>query len=300
MNQQIGRTEWDRISASLDGGVIQKNAQQQRLFRLFQALRAGDLDTSEKWLRDGAPLDMPLILDEAKGGPPRAEQFRFAELEAQSIYSITALGYMAGRGELEAVEWLLKRGASVTAPFAHGRDAAWIAMEMSQPALLEYLLDKGAPVNLSLDRQDRRTRLIEATKMSNVEMVEILLHRKAKVTYHDIRGRTALHYNFEKDPYTDDDLTIGRLLIDWGGIPGAEDLKGTTPADLAHTDMQYAMLRQHGLEKKWEQGFDHAPVAPEELEEDVPFDPKDIVRPEVGDPGLPQLNKAPIFKKPRF
>lgn len=299
MTQQIGRSEWNRIAASLDGSVVHHNSQQQRLFRLFQALRAGNLDDASKLLHDGAPVDMPLFLEEAKGGPPRAEQFKFTNLE--NLYSITALGYMAGQGDLESVTWLLKQGASVSSPFAHGRDAAWVAMEMGQPALLEYLLRMGADVNLSLDKLDRRTRLIEATKMSNVEMVEILVNRKARVGLFDNRGRTALHYNFEKDPYTEDDVTIGRLLIEWGGTPAAEDLAGTTPADLAHSDIQYAILRQHGLEKRLKQGADYVPPAPAEPAlEDEPFDPKDIIRPEAGDPGLPQLNKAPVFKKPRF
>lgn len=300
MTQQIGRSEWNRIAASLDGSVIHHNSQQQRLFRLFQALRSGNFEEAGKWLRDGAPVDMPLMLEESRGGPPRAEQFKLADLE--NLYSITALGYMAGQGDLEAVTWLLKQGASVSAPFGNGRDAAWVAMEMAQPALLEFLLRKGAPVDLSLDKQDRRTRLIHATKMSNVELVEILLRHKARPGLYDSRGRTALHYNFEKDPYTEDDVAIGRLLIDWGGVPAAEDLAGTTPADLAHADVQYSILRQYGLEKRLDRVVEPVvqPEPPAPDMDDEPFDPKKIVRPEAGDPGLPQLNKAPVFKKPRF
>lgn len=299
---QMSRSEWDRIAAALDGSVAYQNAQQQRLFRLFQALRSGNFEDAEKWLRDGAPLDLPLEFDEDRGGPPRAEQFRFPALDG--LDSITALGYMAGQGDLDAVVWLLARGANVTAPFSHGRDAAWVAMEMNQPALVELLLAKGANPNLAPERLARRSRLIEATRLSNRDVVEILLQKKARVGLYDSQGRTALHHNFEKDPYAEVDVAIGRLLIDWGGNPAAVDLAGTAPADLAHDDVQYALLRQHGLEKKLQKVDVQPPPPPEpdapELESDEPFDPRKIVRPEEGDPGLPQLNRAPVFKKPRF
>ena len=305
MTHAIGRTEWNRIANSLDGSVHHHNSQQQRIFRLFQALRAGNVDESERWLRDGAPLDVPLILDEDQGGPPKAEQFRVGDIDG--LNKITALGYAAGRGDLDQVKWLLRRGASVSSPFAMGRDAAWVAMEMEQPAILSFLIERGAPVNLRLNTPDERTRLIDATMRSDLESVEILLSSKAKVGLHDERGRTALHHNFAKDPYTEVDLEIGRRLIDWGGNPAVVDLNGTATQDLAHSDSQYALLRQHGLEKSFKAFDDNvrpvqrvpASTPDEPAPEDV-FDPKDIVRPEAGEPGIPQLNKAPVFKKPRF
>lgn len=298
MSHQISQSEWKRMAASIDGSVQHANAQQQRLFRLFQALRANDLEMATRLIEDGAPIDMPLKLREKDGGPPRAEQFRFEELE--DVVALTALGYAAGRGEYDHVKWLIRHQATINAPFSRGRDAAWIAMEMGQTEVLEILLNAGIIVDQRLSDGSDTTRLIAATKLSNLDAVSLLIEKKARINAFDARGRTALHYNFEKDPYAQVDVEIGRMLIDWGGTPAAVDLEGTSPADLAHTDIQYALLRQYGLEKKL--NITESPVSPKEpapvAEED--FDQKKIVRPEAGDPGLPQLAKVPVFKKPRF
>ena len=300
MTHAIGRTEWNRIADSLDGSVHHHNAQQNRLFRLFQALREENLDECEKCLRDGAPLDVPLILQEELGGSPRASKFQVGDIEG--LVSITALGYAAGRGDLDQVKWLLRRGASVSSPFAQGRDAAWLAMEMEQPAILSFLLERGAPVNKRLNTPDERTRLIDAVMRSDLDSVEILLTSKAKVAFFDTSGKTALHHNFAKDPYEGVDLEIGRRLIDWGGNPAVVDLQGQAARDLAHSDVQYALLKQHGLEKSFRKFDDKViPVQRTPSPEDEPaadevFDPKDIIRPEAGEPGIPQLNKVPVFK----
>lgn len=287
------------MADALDGSVRHGHSQQQRLFRLFQAMRANDLDQAQDLLDAGAPIDLPLQLSEAAGGPPRAEQFRFHELP--ELASLTVLGYAAGRGEYDHVIWLLQRMASVSAPFSGGRDAAWLAMEMGQVDIMSSLLDKGASIGLRVKDGKDTTRLIAATRAGNLQAVEALLQRKARPNAYDAVGRTALHYNFEKDPYTDADLQIGRLLIDWGGNPAAMDQAGTLPADLAHCDPQYALLRAHGLERRLRQA-DPDVVEPESQPEAEPdgFDPKDIVRPSPDDPGTPQLNRVPVFKKPRF
>lgn len=299
MSRQISTTEWDRMVNSIDGRHQHHNSQQQRLFRLFQAMRADDLDSAQELIDAGAPLDLPLQLTEQSGGPPRAEQFRFEEVP--SLTSLTILGYAAGRGEEDHVIWLLKRLAGVSSPFSGGRDPAWLAMEMGQTGVLELLLDRGALVDWRIKDKNTPTRLIAAAQLSNLEAVQALLSKKARVSAYDSIGRTALHYNFEKDPYTDVDLRIGRLLIDWGGIPGAMDQQGTTVADLAHAEPQYALLRAHGLERKLKVVEPDIPdVVEPEVSPDEPFDPKKIIRPSADDPGLPQLNKVPVFKKPRF
>lgn len=285
--------------SSIDGSHQHHNSQQQRLFRLFQAMRADDLGSAQELIDAGAPLDLPLQLTEKGGGPPRAEQFRFEEIP--SLTSLTILGYAAGRGEEDHVLWLLKRMAGVSSPFSGGRDPAWLAMEMGQVGVLDLLLELGTPVDVRIKGNNSPTRLIAATQMSNFEAVELLLSKKARVSAYDSIGRTALHYNFEKDPYTETDVRIGRLLIDWGGIPGAMDQQGTTVADLAHVESQYALLRAHGLERKLKVVEPDIPEPDEpDVSPDEPFDPKKIVRPTADDPGIPQLNKVPVFKKPRF
>lgn len=289
--------QWQRVTAALDGSVRHHHAQQQRLFRLLQCMRAGDWEQAAELTSAGAPLDLPLLLREKDGAVPRAEQFEFPELPA--ITAITPLGWAAGRGDMQAMQWLVKQGASLIAPFSGARDPAWLAMELRQIPALRWLLDQGVPVNHRLSDPLSTTRLIAATKDSNLFAVEELVRRKANVGLFDREGRTALHYNFMKNPYTEDDQQIGRLLIDWGGSTTAEDKDGQRPADFAQTDAQYALMRLQGLERTLPRE-PLPPAAEPALDAEEPFDPKKIIRPEEGDPGIPQLNKVPIFKKPRF
>lgn len=282
---------------SIDGNRQHHNSQQQRLFRLFQALREDNLDFASRLIEEGAPLDLPLILKEEDGAVPRADQFGFEEVP--SLKSVTALGYAAGRGAEDHVHWLLSQMASISAPFSGGRDAAWLAMEMGQIGIMSMLLEKGVRVDLRIRPSHGPSRLIAATQLSNYDAVDVLVHSKARISAYDEKGRTALHYNFSKDPYTDIDYQIGQLLIDWGGIPGAMDKDGITVSDLAHCEPQHALLRAHGITKRLDEVEEE--MAQKKLLEDEPeFDPKDIVRPAADDPGIPQLNKVPVFKKPRF
>lgn len=282
---------------SIDGNRQHHNSQQQRLFRLFQALREDDLDFAAKLIEEGAPLDLPLLLREEDGAVPRAAQFGFEEVP--SLTNVTALGYAAGRGAEDHVMWLLSQMASISAPFSGGRDAAWLAMEMGQIGIMSMLLEKGVRVDLRIRPSYGPTRLIAATKLSNYDAADVLVHSKARVSAYDDRGRTALHYNFDKDPYTKIDYQIGQLLIDWGGIPGAMDKDGVTVAALAHCDPQRALLRAHGISKELDE-VEKEMGRKKLLEEEPEFDPKDIVRPAPDDPGIPQINKVPVFKKPRF
>jgi len=303
MSQQPSLSAWNRIAASVDGHLQHVSQQQQRLFRFFQALRMGNMDEAKALVLHGAPLDLPLVLNSEAGGPPRAEQFRFEELDA--VTELTALAWAAGRGEMDQVKWLLKHDASPNAFFSNGRDAAWVAMDMGQVDILDLLLKHGSMVNHRLREEKNTTRLIAAVQPldPNPDVVRCLLEHKAKAQYYDDTGQTALHYNFAKDPYTPNDVEIGRMLIEWGGNPAAVDKNNVRVADLAHTDFQYSLLRQHGLEKSLPPAIDQtAEPVPAGTDADLSeeFDHRNIIRPEAGDPGIPQLNKAPVFKKPRF
>lgn len=300
MSQQPSLSEWNRIAASVDGHLQYADAQMQRLFRLFQALRMDNLKEAQEFIFDGAPLDLPMVLDSNAGGPARAEQFRLPELDG--VTELTALAWCAGRGNLDQVKWLLQQDASPLALFAGSRDAAWIAMDTGHVDIMDLLLKQGAMVNHRVRDGKDTTRLIAAVRPvdPNPDIVRCLLEHKANAQHYDSLGRTALHYNFQKDPYTPNDVEIGRLLIEWGGNPAAVDKENVRVADLAHTDYQYALIRQHGLEKSLPAPVESVYESAAEPEPAQEFDHRNIIRPEAGDPGIPQLNKAPIFKKPRF
>lgn len=282
--------EWNKILESVDGELHENRVRQQNVFRLFQAIRNDNMEAVEEYVDGGVSIDTPLLFSELDGGPPRAEQFKFAEI--QGLKSITALGWVAGRGDLNWVKYLLEKfDADYNVLFSEGRDACWVAMEMRQHEVFRYLLEHGASENFKRSDSLLTPRLIQATKNSDLESVRALIQRKVKVNSYDLKGRTAIHYNFEKNPYSDEDEVIATLLVDWGGFPTAQDKDGVTPADLAHTDFHIKLLKQYDIEKKLE-----VVIAPQVQE------PKndDIIRLEPGDPGIPQLQKPPVFKNPRF
>ena len=292
-------SEWDRVSRTLDANIEREQSQQQQLFRLFQALHGNDLEQVQALAKAGAPLDIPLILsqDEGAGGPPQSDRFRFQELahEKPLMQTLTALGYAAGRGMPDQVDVLLRWHAGADALFDRGRDAAWLAMELGQIGIMEKLLGLGVAIDLRADDAFVTPRIIAATKLSSVPAVEALLRRKARPNATDRTGRTALFYNFQKDPYSEDDRTIGRLLLAAGADPQSMDPHGTRAMEVVHTEAQAALLRQHGLEHS----IQYTPAPPEPKPEPV-FDDRQIVHAGPDDPGIPQLQNPPVLKKPRF
>ncbi|MBN6710009.1 ankyrin repeat domain-containing protein [Haemophilus haemoglobinophilus] len=96
-----------------------------------------------------------------------------------------------------------------------------LALDMGNTNLFELFIKKGVVLNLKVND---KTRLIEAVENSNVKAVRILLNHGVNVEEKDKDGRTALHYNFIKDPYTENDRQIGILLTVVGLSPFEEDV----------------------------------------------------------------------------
>ena len=298
MAKQITSVEWDRLKKSVDNHDAHMRGQKQALFRLFQAIKARQDKIAEDILEKGVALDVPLILEESQGGVPKCESF---QMPRTSLKNVTILGWASANGRLDQVDWLVKKGASVSAPFGGGRDSAWVAMESREFKVFSRLLALGAPPNFRINQDRHVTRLMCATYLSELDMVKVLLNKKARVNDCDKTGRTALHYNFERNPYGVDDVEIGTLLIDWGGNANAEDLDGVPAHALAQSVEQSAVLH------KFEATQDLSAVSPsvteiiQQRELDGAMSEADpIINLDPADPGLPQLKNPPILKTPRF
>lgn len=246
MSQLISSKEWTLHRTSFEGRAEEKRMAQNRLFRIFQALAKQDTATADKYVADGAALDMPLILDEKQSDAvPNAGLWRPAGGDALS--SVTLLGWAAANGDRDALIWLLRRGAEPAQTFSGNRDAAWLAMEQGNDEIHKMLMERGCAPGLRLKDQLGTTRLIAAVDGSHVGPVRHILARKVNVDAIDTRGRTALHYNLGKDPYSDDDTEIGRLLLEVGANPNVEDLDGIPPHALNQSPQAVSLLQGQQL-----------------------------------------------------
>ena len=127
-----------------------------------------------------------------------------------SVYEgTTPLAIATQLNKKEMIDFLIKHGASVSTVFDK-KDVSWIALSLGNNELLKHYLTLGALVNFVYEGKNR---LIEAVELSNVEAVRILLNFGVNVDYKDTEGRTALHYNLRKSPYTQKDKEITALLL---------------------------------------------------------------------------------------
>lgn len=267
---------------------------QQRLFRLAQALNAQNLDMAQRFVNDGAPVDEPLLFDEKDGAVPNARSVLpsclVPEDDAVCPPPITLLGMAATTDDIDRIAWLLKQGSGPDMLMPKtGKDAAWLAMEHNALAAYTQLMSQGLSPSLRLSDGSRRTRLIAATLCRAQAVVHDLIQRKVDLNAYDAQGRTALHHNLVQDPYTDDDLSIARLLLDKGANPNIEDNNGIPAHALAKSEIQQALMT----------GFRLAQITDEARRKlnEKPVDP-DALDP-ASDPGIPQVRR-PRPARPRL
>lgn len=95
--------------------------------------------------------------------------------------------------------------------------------------------------------------LIEAVKLSNVEVVTaLLLNKRVKVNEKDGYGNTALHYVLAKNPMTPDDIEISRLLLAAGADQNSMNVVGETPGKTNEDSMANSVLFEYKLQKQLE------------------------------------------------
>lgn len=246
MSHSITTQEWSLRRNSFEGRAEEVRMAQNRVFRVFQSLAKKDLSTADKYVADGAAIDMPLVLDEsAPESVPNAASWR--PVGGEGLNSITLLGWAAANGDKEAVSWLLRRGAEPAQTFSGNKDAAWLAMNQGNDDIHRILMDRGCAPGLRIKNEGNMTRLMAAVEGSHVMAVKHILSKKVNVNATDDRGRTALHYNLAKDPYSSEDAEIGRMLLDIGANPNMEDLDGIPPHVLNESPHAVSLLQGQAL-----------------------------------------------------
>ena len=168
---------------------------------------------------------------------------RLLGLDGVGKILLSPVQWAAAIGSLEIAEFLCNEGADIgqAASPESGMMALQIAVYKSQMAMVEYLLDKGADVNVrsetgfACDRLHRRastTAIGNAVMSENINMVQLLLDKGADV---NVRSETRFPFDsgWQSVPHHRDsttalgvavmskDIGIVQLLLDHGADPNA-------------------------------------------------------------------------------
>lgn len=233
MSRTVTSQEWDITSNSIKARDEDKEKNNAKVIALIEAVNKKDKSGIDTLLQEGAPINLSL------GG------------------DVTPLVAAIENEDLDMVLFLLSRGASVSHKLTNGIDAPWVAMEKGLDEIFITLFNTGEVSSKTRTKDNSETRLMGATKCSNLMVVKMLINNgKASLSAYDAKGRTALHHNLLKKPYTEIDGQIGSYLLEQKSNPNQQDNEGLTAAAFADSPEQMAIL----------EGIEVAPITPEMVE----------------------------------
>jgi ankyrin repeat protein len=100
----------------------------------------------------------------------------------------------ASTGNSSLLERMLEMGVDVNVQAEDGYTALHCAAKTGQVAIMSFLLDKGAAVDLRNIKIQERRPIHEAILARHVEAIAILLHAGANLLLSDAKGRTVIDY----------------------------------------------------------------------------------------------------------
>lgn len=156
--------------------------------------------------------------------------------------------------------------------------------------------------------------LIEAAKLSNVQIVEALVsNKRIKVNEKDGYGNTALHYVLAKNPMTEEDVNIARILLNAGADDASMNVAGEKPGEASEDSMANNVLHENKLMKQMElakakleaeAALNNTPQVELEIEyeevmeiDPITNQPKPVLRPKPKPRPLPKPTPSHIRKK---
>ena len=142
----------------------------------------------------------------------------------------------ARQGDLQQVQWLIARGASVnTRTTSWGSTPLAAAAACGHVEVAQVLIACGA--NVRAVDEDGATALHRAARAGHSDVVRLLIEKGADINaaMHDRweAGWTPLHCAAEHGP-----IEVVRLLLDGGADPNIKDKTGRTPAVVAMENRQ--------------------------------------------------------------
>ena len=280
--------QWQLISQSITGQRQQERIQQQAIFRVLECLEKQDGAMLDRLVQHGAPVDIPLVLvgPDATPLPDRVKPVGYP------FSHISPMGWAAFRDDEHALHMLMNRGADPNFPGPGGRDALWMAIFGQSVRAWDVLRTKDPIWALRTNDGKRTTRLMDAViQRCAFAVQDIVTHVDLNAT--DSSGRTALHHNMLQKPYTDVDVQIARMLIEYGAPTTTEDHEGIAPIHMAQTPDQQALMERALLDTVTAEAQARAQAQRDQIEATTPTPPNA----DPTDPGVPQIQRPVKFKK---
>ncbi|HEV8542963.1 MAG TPA: ankyrin repeat domain-containing protein [Verrucomicrobiae bacterium] len=163
-------------------------------------------------------------------------------LNAPFTNGMTLLQNAVTRGDLEAVRYLVQRGAAINGdPQGGAGPPLVVASEAGNKAAVEFLSEKGADVNVHA-LNGAMTPLLAAAGKGFIQISELLLEKGADVNARNGYGQTPLHHAASGGHA--DEIA---LLAKHGATLTATDTQGDTPLSTAirhdHADAVAALVK---------------------------------------------------------
>ena len=151
------------------------------------------------------------------------------------------------RGDLARVKAFLDAGVNINAVDGFGYSPVHTASSNHQDAILSYLIDKGADVNLP-DGNSGATLLHYVADFNQLAAAKAALARGGSLAIEDRRGNQPLWTAVFNDKGRSERIDIVKLFIEHGADADHKNRFGKSPKDfvkLAHYDNLRAVMRMN-------------------------------------------------------
>ena len=200
---------------------------------LQEAIQNGQLERVKDILQSQPELveaeteqGVPLTLWAAYYRQPAVFQYLIEKKPSLSFFEVIAAG------KLEKVQAALQKNAQYLNAFSSdGFTGLTLACYFNQEAVAEFLIDRGADVNLASNNHMRVAPLHSAIAVQNVSLVGKLLAKGAEVNKTQTAGVNALHSAAHRGQ-----VEMIKLLLQYGADPSLKTEDGKTALDFAKAD----------------------------------------------------------------